>query len=375
MSIPKLRVLFICSWYPSRENPHLGNFIQRHAVAVASIAEVTVIAAVESDSDQIELTPNNPFTEVVAYYTKKLPFWSYYAALRKAYQYVSTNSSFDIIHVNVAYPAGVIALRLKKPYVVTEHFTGYLPASRFQWNPWQKWIAKKVLGKADLVLPVSQNLGHGLQSFEPSVKWKKVSNVVQAHTFYPAEKLPEVFTFLHISTLNEETKNINGLLQAFKKLDEQGVVFKLKIGGDGDLYELDKQLKQSGISEGKVETFGAQPSKEIARLMREAHVFVLASHVENQPCVILEALCSGIPVVSTRVGGIHEEITEKNGILVTPDHCDELAEALSLIQQNYAQYNRKEIADTARKSYSYEAVATTLKDIYLNVLNEDARGL
>ncbi len=373
MANRRLRILFVCSWYPSTENPYLGNFIQRHAVAVSQYAEVTVIAAVESQRAELVQKGAAPLKEHLAYYVKKLPFWSYYAALKKAYrQAKAEQGDFDLVHVHVTYPAGFLALRFKRPYVLTEHFTGFLHSSDFRWNPWQKRIALAVLRNTSLALPVSENLGHGLQSFAGKVKWTKVSNVVDAQNFYPAESLPATFTFLHISTLNEETKNISGLLRAFKKLNEKGLDFELHIGGDGDLEQLHNRLKNSGIDRQKVKTFGAQPSAKIAERMRKAHVFVLASHIENQPCVILEALCCGLPIVSTRVGGIHEEINPENGILVEPGKTDALAEALEKIMQNYGQYQKESIAQKARATYSYEAVGEKLNDIYLSVLNEDA---
>ncbi|HCQ16548.1 MAG TPA: hypothetical protein DIU20_09815, partial [Cryomorphaceae bacterium] len=132
------------------------------------------------------------------------------------------------------------------------------------------------------------------------------------------------------------------------------------------------RIGKSGLPSSKVVVFGAQNSEGIAQLMRNANVFVLASHVENQPCVILEALCSGLPVVSTAAGGIHEEISDLNGLLVPTGDMDQLSNALYEVYTNYASYNRQSIAQTAAQNYSYEAVAEKLNTIYLNVLNADA---
>ena len=62
-----LHILFLASWYPSTANATLGNFIQRHAEAVALTHKVTVVGAFEAPHPTVEIHTEGNLTEVRAY--------------------------------------------------------------------------------------------------------------------------------------------------------------------------------------------------------------------------------------------------------------------------------------------------------------------
>src|SRR5690606_18137388 len=188
----------------------------------------------------------------------------------------------------------------------------------------------------------------------------------------PSETKPERFTFLHISTLEERSKNITGILKGFKTFQDSGTDFLLKIGGDGDIDELKSKIEAAGLHPKNVEVFGEKSIQEISGLMRSAHALVMFSHFENQPCTILEALCSGVPVVTSDVGGIPEVISDDNGILVQAENGAAFAKALQNMISNYPSYNTKKIAKEASAIYSHAAVARQLYEIYINVLKSNS---
>ena len=68
--------------------------------------------------------------------------------------------------------------------------------------------------------------------------------------------------------------------------------------------------------------------------MQLADTLVLFSRYENLPCVIAEALCSGLPVVSNRIAGIPEMLDETNGIMLDADNEEQLQLALRQILMN-----------------------------------------
>jgi glycosyltransferase involved in cell wall biosynthesis len=103
---------------------------------------------------------------------------------------------------------------------------------------------------------------------------------------------------------------------------------------------------------------------EVAQSMREADVFVLFSNYEGLPCVILEALAAGLPVIATETGGIHEWVTPEIGILIPIGDENALLEAMLTMMNQYLNYDktilRKQIVDKA----SYQAVGNALMDVY-----------
>ena len=95
-------------------------------------------------------------------------------------------------------------------------------------------------------------------------------------------------------------------------------------------------------------------------------MFVLPSNYENAPVVISESLAEGVPVISTRAGGIPEMISSECGILVPPRDDRALTEAMATMLDHCHEYDR----DTIRKAglqYSYQAVGSQLANIYREV--------
>jgi glycosyltransferase involved in cell wall biosynthesis len=74
---------------------------------------------------------------------------------------------------------------------------------------------------------------------------------------------------------------------------------------------------------------GYFPDKKLPRLYQAADVFAFSTFYENLPFAVLEALSTGLPVVTTRVGGIPEMIEDgQNGFLVQPFNSRELSDRI-----------------------------------------------
>ncbi len=369
MTIKPLQILFLASWYPSPHDPHLGNFIQRHAKVVAQQHKVVVLAAFENNTASVDVQQNGNLTEIRVFFIKKRPVFSHLRAMRLGLKKAHETHSFNLAHVHVAYPAGLLLSSLKVPYVVTEHFSGYQPSSNHNWGIFKKAKTLRILNKAKYILPVSEHLGEAIYQFGGEAPHQKISNVVDTSVFkFAAKPPPASFTFLHVSTLEERSKNITGLLLGFKALEKMGIPFILQIGGDGDLAELENKIAEYGPHPTKVEIVPPGNSAHIANKMQGAHAYVMFSHFENQPCTILEALCCGTPVISSNVGGISEELNTENGVLVEAENHEKFVEALVFMLQNYDQYNHTSIAKEAALKYSEAAVLTALNTVYFNVL-------
>jgi glycosyltransferase involved in cell wall biosynthesis len=80
--------------------------------------------------------------------------------------------------------------------------------------------------------------------------------------------------------------------------------------------------------------------------------------------VVIEALCCGLPVVSSSVAGIPEAINNDNGILMESENEEQLVNALQKIMTRYSNYNRPEIAREAQAIYSYEKIGKQFSDLY-----------
>ena len=131
--------------------------------------------------------------------------------------------------------------------------------------------------------------------------------------------------------------------------------------------EITEYARHIGLDENAVHFTGAVSYGQVARTMQLSQAFVLFSRYENLPCVIIEALCCGLPVISTDVGGISEIINAGNGILINSEDETKLTDAFARIYEKYKNYDRKSIAEDAANQYSYQAVGGLINSVYRNI--------
>lgn len=110
--------------------------------------------------------------------------------------------------------------------------------------------------------------------------------------------------------------------------------------------------------------------EQVAKEMQQAQCFVLFSNIENSPCVIGEALCCGLPVIATNVGGIPELVDTGNSILVQPGDEPGLTKAMLQMIQEQQRFNAAEIAEKAFSRFSYETAGGLLDKLYSQVLDK-----
>jgi glycosyltransferase involved in cell wall biosynthesis len=166
-----------------------------------------------------------------------------------------------------------------------------------------------------------------------------IYNGLDLHQFTyapPSTAAAETPVILSVGRLIEK-KGLGDLLAAVAIL-RRGRRFRVEIIGSGPLQPaLEADVKRRGLED--VVTFrGALPQEEVRRAYQRATIFALPCVVTAQgdrdgmPTVLLEAMASGVPVVSTAVSGIPELIAAgHDGLLVAPHDPGTLADALGLL--------------------------------------------
>ena len=384
-------VLFLASWYPSKVDPFDGDFIERHAKAISLTNHVFVIYVVKDPSaNKGEVTVNKEISGNLFSYKGYYPYskskikWiekihSNYWTFKLFWQIFKTISEEygmpDIVHLNVLMKAGIFANRLRKkynlPFVLSENWTGYYPERKNgfrQQNFLYKRLSKKIYQNCALPLPVTKDLGEKMNKlFGFQKAFKVIPNVVDTTLFYPSfENKNGKKRFIHISTLGYH-KNIWGILNTTKKLYQSRQDFELYLAGKPS-EEIVDWTKENGLFNACIFFTGLISYGKVAENLRTADALVMFSRYENLPCVILEALCSGLPVISTDVGGIREVINNENGILIASEKEDKLFDAMNNMLNNLDKYDKEKIASAAKEKFNYRAVGKQFNEAYKEVL-------
>ena len=384
-----MKVLWLASWYPNQINPYEGDFVQRHASAVAVYSHVTVVYLSQTgetlnihDSQFIEQEKDSVVEKIAFFKFKKTGVkWLdkiryniiYYKTYKKIITaYIKTNGRPDLVHVHVPMKAGMVAIWMKRhwriPYIVSEHsslYNRFSPGNFHQRNFIYRYNVKRVFNKADAVTNVSAAVGNELKTLFDLPELKVIHNTVNTSLFNYQKRTAHKFRFIHVSTLTHQ-KNVEGILNAVKSLSNLRQDFELVIAGPigPDLIQVIDMLNLASL----VAYTGEITYPEVASQMQRASALVMFSRHENFPCVIIEALCCGLPCIATKVGGVPEAVDNNNGIIVESENEAQLVEAMNKMMNEYSGFDKLKIAEDAQRKFSYSAVGNQFYELYKEVL-------
>ena len=170
------------------------------------------------------------------------------------------------------------------------------------------------------------------------------------------------FVLITVGRLDKQ-KNPLLLIESFRLLYESMPNARLLLIGDGVLRrQIEGRLKRHGL-ESAVRLCGIKSRHEVAQYLRSSDVFVLSSAYEGMPICVLEALGSGLPVVSTDVGEVARVVRPGvNGELVSVHTPESLADAIRHCHENIEHYRGRPCTDAVQDF----TPAKVLRPIYDN---------
>jgi len=378
-----IKVLFISQWYPNRYDAMAGLFVQKHAEAVSLYCDVKVLyvhADENIDNFEIEKINHLNLSELIVYYPcKKGGFFykasksiNYIRAYWKGYkQIINDNWMPEIVHANILTRTGFIAylhyIWKDIPYIITEHWSRYLPDRKTFKGFLRKQITQLVVKNAKAIFPVSESLkkamlAHNLRNSNYLV----INNVVDEYFF---NEIPVVHRLIrriiHVSCFDEEAKNISGILRAILALSKIRQDFEFIIIGNGiDFGTVTEYAQTLNFHPGILHFLGEKKPEEVANWLQNSDFFVMFSNFENSPVVISESLVCGKPVLSSDVGGISEHVNNINGILIAPGDEVSLFEKMNYLLDHFEDYDENSIKQVAKEKFSYESVGKKLYEKY-----------
>jgi glycosyltransferase involved in cell wall biosynthesis len=389
----KLKVLYLPRWYPHRYDPMPGLFIERHARSVSAYVDVAVLYIHQDEKlkiakMEVDRFRDDELLQVKIYYKPYShsvpvikPLVNFCRYLRYHYRGLKMiKKEFgrpDLVHVNVLTRLGMIALLYKwisgTPYVITEHWTRYLPHMDNFKGSFRKMITRLVVRNASAVMPVTENLrkameSHGLRNNNYQV----IPNVVDMRMFniHIDDLYREKKSFIHVSCFEDKQKNISGILRVLKKLSEKRSDWECQMVGEGiHLDKLISYARELNLEGRFVYFHGLKENEELAKMMAEADFQVMFSRFENLPVVILESYACGVPVLSTDVGGIREHINKELGLLIKSEDEDELLNKIIFMLDHHKEYNKLKIREYADNHFSKEVIGKRLAEVYTSVIN------
>jgi glycosyltransferase involved in cell wall biosynthesis len=295
-------------------------------------------------------------------------------ALRALGQYVWIlwRERFDILHVHFSWRGSfyrksifvLIARLFRVPRLVLHCHGGRFPAFYATRSAVGRWWIRTTVSAADRLLVVSNELRAFFEGLQTGTPVQVLANPVASPAgCRPAtERLPMVISVGEL----REGKGTYDLLAAVPMVLEACPSAEFHLAGTGDLPRIEAMLAREPWGD-RVKLLGWVGEEGKPALFARASVFVLPSHAEGLPVAILEAMAHGVPVVSTRIGGIPDAVLEgETGFLVEAGDAAAIASRVVRILRDpelagrFADRSRERI----RESYEAEAVMTHLYGMY-----------
>jgi len=244
--------------------------------------------------------------------------------------------------------------KARRKRVVLNYRGGRAPAFLKSWS----WIVMPFMRMADAVIVPSEFLQRTFREYGLSTEI--VSNIIDTDAFpYRLRKSfrPNLIVTRHLEPLY----NLECTLRAFRIVKEQFSDAELSIVGTGSEEQRLRRLCAEWKLEG-VTFHGHLAPAKLPALYAAHDIFVNSSNADNFPGALVEAACSGLPIVTTRAGGIPDMIRDhENGILVKLNDHEKLAAAVVEVLEDFELAQR--LAETARswaEQFSWNATFIAL---------------
>ena len=287
----------------------------------------------------------------------------------------------DVLHVHYAIPHAYAAYMAKKmlheegvdvPIVTTLHGTDITLVGS---HPFYKTAVTFSINKSDAVTSVSQNLKEDTQRlFHTKKDIKVIPNFIDIDKYINTYKdcdrdllaLPEERVITHVSNFRP-VKCIGDVIEIFYNIQKE-LPAKLIMVGEGPERKKAEQLCKTYKIEDKVVFLGN--SSEVDKILCFSDLFLLPSQTESFGLAALEAMASGVPVISSDSGGIPEvNIQGVSGFLSPVGAIDEMAQnALKILKDDATLETFKKGAQSTATKFDIHKIVPFYEAIYEEAL-------
>ena len=324
-----MKILMLNYEYP----PLGGGAARAHQQLIRHYADcehlqVDVLTASDTPADRLETPAANIRLHRIGlnkknrHYWRKIEILEWLFKARCRYDRLTRENHYDLVHAFSAFPSAYPCLRTagRMPYVISlrgSDVPGFNTRLKGDYVL-LSGLFRRVWKNAAAVVANSEGLAELAQRFEPSIQYGVIPNGVDTDFFSPppSRRLSEPIKLLAVGRLIAR-KRIDLLIQTLGELVKNDINAELHIAGAGNLQApLYAQAQTLGVAD-RVRFHGLLEANALAALYQSSDLFLMSSLHEGMSNAMLEAMASGLPIVTTACEGTGELIGD-NGIIVPP---------------------------------------------------------
>ena len=401
MAQNKKKICLITNWYPSENNKEQGLFFREQIMALSDYydfyvlhyqyGDFTILEDVNVDLvkkefniEEYNIRLNQSLLTILRRVLTKLnknifdPIINIQNSIIKHLNNKKFNNVLKDVDLYYTVSCQTEANILKgisafynKPYVISEHAP----------FPWVGSIItkenKEAIENANLFLAISNDKIKQIKMQNVKLKnIKYVGNLVDENVFTYKNNNNDIKTFITVGA-NSFYKNYDMLIKTLDRLREiSNKDFRLiVVGYDANKgyskpsEELIVKFKNSKFSD-YIDYVPSVPHEEMYVYYNKADAFIMTSIQEGQPVSALEAACSGLPIFSTRCGGVEDYVDDKVGRLVDVMDFEKLAYYLKEFLENEISFDNEYIRKVVIEKYGKKEFVKNMHDAFESVMRK-----
>ena len=254
------------------------------------------------------------------HYWRKIEVIEWLIKARHYYRRLLEGNNYNLVHAFFGFPTGWLCYRSAEelPYIISlrgSDVPGEHARLKFDYKIFAP-VFRRIWENADAVVACSRGLKNRALKFLPSVLIDVIPNGVDLNLYAPVENKPRDarLKLLTVGRLSA-TKRVELLIDAVRVLRKSNYNVHLSIVGGGSLQNYFRHLVAERKLNDCIEITGRIEKKKMPEIYRQSDIFVSATMQEGMSNAMLEAMASGLPIVTTACEGI-EELIADNGIVV-----------------------------------------------------------
>ncbi len=316
----------------------------------------------------------------VGLHKKELHFWrktevtEWLFKAKFQYRKLLRKNDYDFVHAFFGFPTGWLCYRSadKLPYIISLRGSD-VPGEHARFKLDYKILGpvfKAIWKKAAALVAPSEGLKDRALKFLPSAEIDVIPNGVELDRFTPAESAQkaEILRLLTVGRLSV-TKRVEILIDAVEIMHSKGCEIHFTIVGGGQMLQNLKQIALNKNLDNIIELTGRIDAEDMPQVYRQNDIFISASMQEGMSNAMLEAMASGLPIVTTRCEGA-EELIADNGLVVENANAEEIAKAVRKIAGDRQTYKRMAVAARRQaQKFTWNEVASQYIELYHKILN------
>ncbi|MBN2139317.1 MAG: glycosyltransferase family 4 protein [Sedimentisphaerales bacterium] len=342
---------------------------------------VTVLTSAPEPGFFEEKLADNIVIYKVGIHKKSLHYWRRTEVIEwlfkasRHYSRLLGQNDYDLVHAFFGFPTGYLCYKTAQEllYIISlrgSDVPGYNVRLGLDYRL-TAGLFRRIWTGASAVVANSTGLRRLASKFMTDLDIKVIPNGIDTEKFHPPDRRDPAQT-IELLTVGRliTRKRIDLLLKAAHCADKLGLNVRLNIAGDGNILGKLKGIAGELNLAEKVKFLQRVPPEDMPALYRSNTIFLMASAHEGMSNAMLEAMASGLPIITTPCEGV-EELIGDNGIVVQSERPEDIARAIKDLADDPRRMERLSLAAVEKaKQFTWAGVARRYLNCYEQIVKQ-----